>query len=64
MDRSPNNPRVLFLYFLTMKPWKGRKPGKRLSSEKKIANPPFCRYIVPAFLSYTIYQRAGVRVVE
>lgn len=32
--------------------------------KKKIANPLFCRYLVPAFLSSTIYQRAGVRVVE
>ena len=41
-----------------------RKTGKRLPSEKKIAKPLFCRYITPAFLSKTIYQRAGVRVVE
>lgn len=64
MDRSPNDPPVLLPYFLTMDLEKVGKPGKRLSSEKKIANPLFCRYIVPAFLSYTIYQRAGVRVVE
>ena len=41
-----------------------RKTGKCLPSEKKIANPLFYRYIIPAFLSNTIYQRAGVRVVE
>ena len=40
------------------------KTGKHLPSEKKIAKPLFCRYITPAFLSKTIYQRAGVRVVE
>lgn len=40
------------------------KTGKCLPSEKKIANPLFYRYITPAFLSNTIYQRAGVRVVE
>ena len=40
------------------------KTGKHLPSEKKIANLLFCRYITPAFLSNTIYQRAGVRVVE
>ena len=38
--------------------------GKRLPSEKKIAKPLFYRYIISAFLSKTIYQRAGVRVVE
>lgn len=32
--------------------------------KKKIAKPLFYRYIASAFLSNTIYQRAGVRVVE
>ena len=40
------------------------KNRKMPPGEKKIANPLFYRYITSAFLSKTIYQRAGVRVVE
>ena len=64
--RVPGNTSVLSILFRQ----RGRgekslgKTGKRLPSEKKIANLLFCRYITPAFLSNTIYQRAGVRVVE
>lgn len=59
----PYAPSILFRQWTETREEPG-KAGKRLPSEKKIAKPLFYRYIISAFLSKTIYQRAGVRVVE
>lgn len=54
---APVNAYMLSITFKQCRRHKKRlgKTGKCLPSEKKIAKPLFYRYIVPAFLSNTIY---------